>query len=176
MLSNIEHKLLLGFFAVTLLFSCFRTYDILAFEYNRSVERAELEKRLAESGTERIQFSGCNPCGPELFETLILFQGILLLIALGSTALRKLGTILISVFLLLLAAYGYLGWLWVTYVNFAWSELGPGERPGLMSYLLTKSTPWDFLTIFCIVTLIAIQTAIVVRFVAERVHARLRPR
>lgn len=173
MLSKIEHKLLLALFAVTLLFSCIRTYDIAVFQYNRSVEHAELEERMAASG---IRFSGCNACGTPLYETLILFQLVFLFVALACTARRRPGTVVVSILFLLVSAYAYFGWFSETYLRVAWADRAFEDRPGMNSYLLSNSTALDFLVVFCIATLITIQSAILVRFTAESVHARLKSR
>ena len=176
MVSTLEHKLLLAFFALTLLFSAIRTSGWIQASYDRWRERTRIEQEREASGGEKIRFAACDFGGPRAYESIIFYQIIFLLCAFGCSAFRHAVAVVLSTLTLLLVLFGYFGWLSDTYVLVVSSDYTYAERPAFTSYLLYNSTTLDFVILFSIMALLTIHSAIIVRFIDEGIRARLGPR
>lgn len=172
MISDLEYKLLLAFFALTLLFSSIRTSDFVILEYNRSVERAEQEKNRIANNTPKISFSSCFYY-TRAYETIIPAQLFFLVPAFVCTFLRRTGYMIASLFGPVVLLYAYFEWLQDSYYAIVGSEAINFDNTGLMSYLLYNSIANDFLILFSVSILLVVKSALLVRFAATRLHAKL---
>lgn len=173
MLSNLEYKLLTVFFAVTLLVCAVRTTDFVIFAYTRSVESARIEKERIENFQPKIQFSACNPCTSYPFETIIPFQIAFLIVAFGLFLACRPITFIASGLILLWVIYGYFDWMNFSYKAVIGSEYYDYKNTSLASYLFVNSTVWDFILLAAEFALVILLIAVLVRFAAQRLHARL---
>jgi len=137
MLSTVEYKLIIAFFAVILLLSAVRTSDFVIFAYNRSVESSYYEKNRLANNHQKIVFSGgCNPCTSDPYEIIIPFQIVFLAFAFGGLIIRNTGSIIASTLILLSIVYGYLDWMRVTYKHGFGSENYDYGNSSLKSHFL----------------------------------------
>ena len=173
MVSKIEHRLLIALFAVSILLGTVRTIDWMIWSYQRSVEASEREKERLASGRDKIQFSGCNPCTPKAFEQILPIQSLLLLFAAVLFWTRRAAGILFSLSVLLVLLYGYYDWSRETSLIYLGTEIS--FPYSYQSYLLFNSTKIDIFVLLCTFSLLVLQIGLIVRFAAEKLHARLTP-
>lgn len=174
MLSNVEYKLLTVLFCLTILICLIKTGDLVIKEHNRAVEAAEFEKKRVALGEDKISFSGCSgDCSPSVFEIILPYQLLLLLVSFGLFLVRRPATLLISFLVLSLNLYAYFEWMRFTHRSGTSSEFTNLFATPLTSYFLIGSTTLDFISIGLIFSVCVLQFGLMSRFGAERMRAKL---
>jgi hypothetical protein len=172
MISDLEYKLFISFFALTLFFSVVRTSDLVILAYNQSVERAEREKERIANNSPKIVFSHCI-FNTRNYEMLIPAQLLFLAAAFGLSFVRKPSFWVASMHGPIIMVYAYFDWHRDTYFAIVGSESDSFANTSFKSYLLYGSSMMDFVIFIAISVLLLLQGSVLVRFAVERIHARL---
>lgn len=165
MQNSTEYKILLSLFCIILFIGVIRSGELSVENYNQHVAETQLKKLRDANGQEKINLSGCNPCTPRPYESILPLQIILLPLAFWLFTVRKVLTTVLSNIVILFILYGYINWLLETYEARSLSESWHHKDIRLWDYLFYNSSIFDLILFICLSTLTALINFILVRHI-----------